>query len=310
MIDVALLGTGGMMPLPGRFLASMMCRVNGRQFLFDCGEGTQVALRRLNLKWKKIDAIFISHTHADHVTGLPGMLMLSSQVDRDEPLYVIGPPKIKEYIETSRKALDMYINYEIIIIEIDPNTPQMVFEGEGFKVFSFPLKHTKPCVGYSLVEEKRPGSFHPEKAQALGIPQGPLWGRLQQGESVDYNGQTISSDMVVGPKRLGRKVSFVTDTLYHEAIASYTINSDLLICEAMFGAGEEMALQAIEKRHMTAYQTGLVGVSSQAKKLGLIHYSPRYIDRELPELLAETHKNYPQAFLCRDRMVIDIPYPD
>ena len=127
MLDVCLLGTGGMMPLPYRWLTSLMVRYNGSSLLIDCGEGTQVSLKRLNLKWKKIDAIFISHTHADHVTGLPGILMLNSQVDRTEPLYIYGPPKIAEYVETSRKVLDMYINYPIIVKEITAPAPLACF---------------------------------------------------------------------------------------------------------------------------------------------------------------------------------------
>ena len=132
MLDVCLLGTAGMMPLPYRHLTSVLLRRDGDLFLFDGGEGTQVSLRRLNLKWKKINAIFVSHTHADHVTGLPGILMLSAQVDRSEPLYIFGPPKIAEYIESSRKVLDMYINYPIVVKEIA--APCVVYEGDGFKV--------------------------------------------------------------------------------------------------------------------------------------------------------------------------------
>jgi ribonuclease Z len=305
-MEAFILGTGGMMPLPNRHLTSMLLRREGSLFLFDCGEGTQVSLRRLNLKWKKIDAIFISHTHADHVTGLPGILMLSSQVDRDEPLYIIGPPKIKDYVEASRATLDMYINYEIIIIEIDPAVPQTVFEGDGFVIKSFPLKHTRPCVGYTLEEALRPGAFYPEKAQALGIPQGPLWGLLQQGQSVEYNGCKFEPADVMGEKRPGRKISFVTDTLYHEAIAGYVTASDLLICEGMFGP--DMEATAKEKKHMTAFQAGMVGQKADVRRMGLIHYSPRYTDRELGELLGEARRSYEKAFLCRDRMVIKIPY--
>src|SRR6056297_670030 len=154
-LELFILGTGGMMPLPNRFLTSMLLRREGDLFLFDCGEGTQVSLRKLNLRWKKINTIFISHTHADHITGLPGILMLSSQVDRDEPLYIYGPPKIKEYVESSRKVLDMYINYEIIVKEIDEEG--IIYSGNGFNIKTFRLEHSKPCVGYSLIEEKRPG---------------------------------------------------------------------------------------------------------------------------------------------------------
>jgi len=144
-LEVFVLGTGGMMPLPNRFLTSMLIRREGDLLLFDCGEGTQVSLRKLNLKWKKISAIFISHTHADHVTGLPGILMLSSQVDRDDPLYIYGPPKIREYVEENRRVLDMYINYEIIVKELDG--PGIVYEQEEYTIRSFELRHTKPCVG-------------------------------------------------------------------------------------------------------------------------------------------------------------------
>ena len=174
-MEVFVLGCGGMMPLPHRHLTSVLLRRDGDLFLFDCGEGTQVSLKRLNLKWKKIDAIFISHTHADHVTGLPGIMMLSSQVDRTEPLYIYGPPKIAEYVESSRKVLDMYINYPVIVKEI--TAPCVVHEGNGFYIRAFPLQHTKTCVGYTLEELDRPGEFNPEVARSLKIPIGPLWRR-------------------------------------------------------------------------------------------------------------------------------------
>ena len=188
------------MPLPGRFLTSALLRREGELFLFDCGEGTQVSLRKLNLKWKKISVIFISHTHADHVTGLPGILMLSSQVERDEPLYIIGPPNIREYVESSRKALDMYINYEIIVKEI--TEPGIVYEGDGYSVKAFSLRHTKPCFGYSLIEDPRPGVFNPEAARNLEVPIGPLWSRLQSGENVTLeNGNIVTPEMVLGAER-------------------------------------------------------------------------------------------------------------
>ena len=149
-LELFVLGTSGMMPLPGRSLTSVLLRREGDLLLFDCGEGTQLSLRRLNLRWKKITAIFISHTHADHVTGLPGILMLSSQVEREEPLYIVGPPRIREYVEASRRILDMYINYDIEVIEItDECVP---FRREGFAVQAGRLAHSKPCYAYALVE--------------------------------------------------------------------------------------------------------------------------------------------------------------
>lgn len=306
-MEAFVLGCGGMMPLPYRHLTSVLLRRDGDLFLFDGGEGTQVSLRRLNLKWKKINAIFISHTHADHVTGLPGILMLSSQVDRKEPLYIFGPPKIAEYIETSRKVLDMYINYPIIVREIE--APCIVYKGDDFVVRAFPLEHTKTCVGYTLEEKNRPGIFDPEEAKKLKVPQGPLWGKLQKGESVlNTDGIEIKSEQVVGKERHGRKFSFVTDTLYLPSIAKEVYKSDLLICEGMFS--EDCADQAKEKKHMTAKQCATIARDSQSKRMAMIHYSPRYNDSNLEVLLKEAREIYPNAELTKDRMHFDIPYED
>ena len=276
-------------------------------FLFDGGEGTQVSLRRLNLKWKKINAIFVSHTHADHVTGLPGILMLNAQVERTEPLFIFGPPKIKEYIETSRKVLDMYINYPIEVKEI--TAPSIVFEGDGFYIRAFPLDHTKTCVGYTLEELDRPGEFNPEKAELLNVPVGPLWGKLQKGQPVvSSDGKTVFPEDVMGKKRSGRKFSFVTDTLYKTSIAKEVYGSDLLVCEAMFE--NDLIDQAKEKKHMTAREAALIARDSNSLRMYMIHYSPRYNDKELEKLLLQAREIYPGAELSKDRMCIDIPYVD
>lgn len=295
------------MPLPYRHLTSVLLRRDGDLFLFDGGEGTQVSLKRLNLKWKKIDAIFVSHTHADHVTGLPGILMLSAQVDRTEPLYIYGPPKIAEYIETSRKVLDMYINYPIIVKEI--TAPCVVHEGDGFIIRAFPLDHTKVCVGYTLEESDRPGEFNPEKAAGFGIPCGPLWGKLQKGLEVEApDGKVVKPEDVMGARRKGRKFSFVTDTLYKPSIAEEVKGSDLLICEGMFE--DELIDQAKEKKHMTASQAATIAKDAAVKRMAMIHYSPRYTDKELHKLLEQAQKIYPNAELSRDRMCFEIPYED
>lgn len=306
-LEAFVLGCGGMMPLPYRHLTSVLLRRDGNLFLFDCGEGTQVSLKRLNLKWKKIDAIFISHTHADHVTGLPGILMLNSQVDRSEPLYIYGPPKIAEYIETSRKVLDMYINYPIVVKEI--TSPGIVHSGKDYYVRAFPLSHTKPCFGYTLEELDRPGEFNVEKAKNLGVPVGPLFGKLQRGESVTLeSGTLISPEDVMGEKRRGRKFSFVTDTQYIPTIAKEVRGSDLLICEGMFE--DEFAGQAKEKKHMTSRQSATIARDSASKKMALIHYSPRYTDKELEILLSQAREVFPETVLSKDRMIFELPYED
>lgn len=306
-LEAFVLGCGGMMPLPYRHLTSVLLRREGDLFLFDGGEGTQVSLRRLNLRWKKINAIFVSHTHADHVTGLPGLLMLSSQVDRDDPLYIYGPPKIAEYIQSSRQVLDMYINYQIVVKEI--TEPGIVYQGEDFHVRAFPLQHTKTCVGYTLEEYERPGQFNPDRAKELGVPCGPLWSRLQNGEAVtSLEGETVLPEQVLGAPRKGRKFSYVTDTRYLPSIAEEVKNSDFLVCEGMF----EKALTetAAEKKHMTAEQAATVARDGKVKKMALIHYSPRYTDSDLKLLLSEAKAIFPETILSRDRLVVPIEYED
>ena len=310
-MEAFILGTGGTMPLPSRHLTSVLLRREGDLFLFDCGEGTQVSMRRLNLRWKKISAIFISHTHADHVTGLPGMLMLSSQVERDDPLYVIGPPRIRQFVDASRDVLEMYINYQIVVREIpDPSLPQVVYQGDGFSVRSVPLNHSRTCVGYVFEEDVRPGLFHPERAVELGVPRGPLWGRLQAGSSVTLDdGRTFEPGDVMGPSRRGRKFSYITDSLPVAGIAPAVADSDLLICEGMFE--HELAETAHSKKHMTALEAARIAAEAGGvKQMGLIHYSPRYTERDLKRLLAEAKTTFEPTFLSRDRQTIPIPYQE
>ncbi|GHV83888.1 ribonuclease Z [Spirochaetia bacterium] len=306
-LEAFVLGCGGMMPLPHRHLTSVLLRREGELFLFDGGEGTQVSLRKLNLRWKKISAIFVSHTHADHVTGIPGLLMLSSQVDRDEPMYIIGPPRIAEYIESSKHVLDMYINYEIIVKEI--TSGGIVYQGDGFHIRAFPLRHTKPCFGYVMQEDVRPGEFYPEKAKEAGVPMGPLWSKLQNGETVlSADGREVHSEDVLGAPRKGRKFSFVTDSLAFNAISDEVADSDLFICEGMF----EQALEADarDKKHMTAEQAALLARLAAVKKLALIHYSPRYNEYDLKQLLSEARAIFPETVLTRDRIVFPLEYED
>ena len=304
--EVFSIGTSGMMPLPGRFLTSSLVRREGELFLFDVGEGTQVSLKMLNLKWKKIDAIFISHMHADHVTGLPGILMLSSQVDRDEPLYIYGPEKLKDYVEQNRKILDMYINYEIVVIPVEKG---VVMQRPEFSVHAFPLHHTKPCYAYSLIENKRKGEFYPDKALSIGVPKGPLWGKLQRGESVTLSdGRVVRSEDVMGRERMGRKFSYVTDTMYFPEIADFVSGSDILFCEAMFD--ESLKDDAHSKKHMTAMEAATIARDGNVGKLCLQHYSPRYSKEELKLLESEAKSIFSETVLTRDRMSFSVPLKD
>lgn len=310
-MEAYVLGCGGTMPLPGRFLTSVLLRREGDLFLFDCGEGTQVALRKLGLRWKKINAIFISHTHADHVTGLPGILMLSSQVDRDVPLHIYGPPKIKQYIESNKKSLDMYINYEIVVHEIPKSSlPAVVYRGEGFHVKAFPVSHSKTCFGYSFIEDQRPGIFNAESAKNLGVPMGPLWGRLQAGENVVLeDGRTIQSSQVLGTGRSGRKFTYITDSLPVEQLSDEMTNADLVICEGMYKHAEMES--AAEKKHMTGVQAAELAKSAGGvERMGLIHFSPRYSKRDIGDIEQEARHVFPRAFAARDGMHIEMPFKE
>ena len=304
--EVFSLGTSGMMPLPGRFLTSVLLRREGEMYLFDCGEGTQISLKKLNLSWKKISRIFISHMHADHVTGLPGLLMLSSQVDRTEPLHIYGPQRLGEYIEASRRILDMYINYEIIFT---PVSEGLVFESDELTVNAFTLDHTKLCYGYSVVEKSRAGEVSVEKALAHKVERGPLWAALQRGETVlNQDGEPVSPDMILGPRRAGRKFTYITDTAYFPQLADFAHHSDILFCEAMFDSS--LAADAAEKKHMTAAQAASVALDSESAMLCLQHYSPRYSDKQLKILETEAKSVFENTVLTRDRMCFDIPLKD
>ena len=306
-IEVFILGTGGMMPLPGRGLTSVLVRREGELFLFDCGEATQIAFRRLGLRWKKISHIFISHTHADHVTGLPGMLSLSAQVERSEPLHVYGPPRVRAYIEQSLRILDIYIDYEIVIHETFDNG--LLVAGDGYEIHACRLRHSKPCLGYTLVEGDRAGEFHPERAAELGVPRGPLWGRLQGGAAVTLDdGRVVESAQVMGAARAGRKFAFITDTAMVDGLDRFVADADLMICEGMFA--QDLRESAHDKKHLTARQAGALARVGGVRRMGLIHYSPRYTERDLKQLLREAREEFPGSFLTRDLQELSIPFRD
>ncbi|NLC92128.1 MAG: ribonuclease Z, partial [Treponema sp.] len=214
---------------------------------------------------------------------------------------------IKEYIETSKKVLDMYINYPIIIKEIE--APCIVHSGKDYYIRAFPLEHTKTCVGYTLEELDRPGEFNPDKARELNVPCGPLWSQLQNGFEVNSSdGKIVKPEDVLGAKRSGRKFSYVTDTLFKRSIIDEVRGSDFLVCEGMFE--EALKDQAKEKKQMTATQAATIAKEADVRRMCLIHYSPRYNDKDLHVLLEEAQKIYPKAELSHDRMNIDIPFID
>jgi ribonuclease Z len=206
-----------------------------------------------------------------------------------------------------RRTLDMYINYEIVIREIEGG--MQIVRAEEYSICSHSLVHTKPCLAYSIVEKVRPGIFFPDKATALGVPRGPLWSRLQGGEEVNLpDGSVVKPSQVMGDERKGRKFCFATDTVAAPGLVEFARGSDLFICEGMFA--EDLAETAAEKKHLTAAQAARIGRESGVKRLGLIHYSPRYSERELKTLLGEAREIFPESFLTRDLQHIELPFED
>ena len=247
MLDVCLLGTGGMMPLPYRWLTALMTRFNGSQLLIDCGEGTQVALKEKGWSFKPIDVICFTHYHGDHISGLPGLLLTMGNADRREPLTLIGPKGL-ERVVNSLRVIAPELPFEIKFIEI--TEPEQSFELNGYRLNAFRVKHNVTCYGYSI-EIDRAGKFDVQRAMDQKIPK-EYWKVLQKGEQVEFEGRILTPDMVLGPPRKGIKVTYCTDTRPTESILTHAVDSDLFICEGMYGE-KEKASKAVEYKHMTFY---------------------------------------------------------
>jgi len=269
MINVIITGTGGMIPLPDRFLASCVIEYNGRKILIDCGEGTQVSLHKGKISISKIDVILLTHCHADHVTGLPGLLLTIGNSGRTEPLDIIGPRGSMNIIN-SLLVVCGYLPFEVRMSELHDTKP-VEFEQIGLNITSIPLKHHMNCVGYSLELKLKP-HFNPEKARQLNIPVN-FWKTLHGGESVKVMDKTITPDMVLGEERTPIKISYVTDTRPVDWINKIVRNSDLFICEGMYGDDEQKE-KTSEKMHMIFSEAAEIARDSNVKELWLTHFSP------------------------------------
>ena len=264
MIDVTLLGTGGMMPLPGRFLTSLYVRTNGRAILIDCGEGTQTAIRTASLRFKCIDAILLTHFHADHVSGLPGLFLTIGNEGRTEPIHLYGPIGLTRVISAFLTIIGE-LPYDLIFHEIPHEGTR--FEAANLSVNAVSADHGMPCLFYQL-SLSRPGKFDPARARKNGVPLF-LWGPLQKGEAV---GGFTPSD-VLGPARRGLSLLYATDTRPVDKIIKCGQDADLLILEGMFGEEEKHA-RALETHHMTMQEAATLAKNACAKELWLTHYSP------------------------------------
>lgn len=302
MLDVSLLGTGGMMPLPYRWLTSLMLRYNGKSILFDCGEGTQIALREKGWSPKPIDIICFTHYHADHISGLPGMLLTMGNAERTEPLLLIGPKGLTRVVNALR-TIAPELPFEIECREI--TEPEQEISFDGFRIKAFKVNHSVVCYGYSMMID-RAGRFDRERALEQQIPM-KLWSRLQKGEVITEDGVTYTPDMVLGAARKGLKVTYCTDTRPTEGIAANAADSDLLILEGMYGEPDKL-VKAKENRHMTMYEAAKIAKAAQVPELWLTHYSPSLLHPE--EYLGEVRKIFPNTVAAKDGRTVELNFDE
>ncbi len=268
MIKVTLAGTGGTIPQKNRWLSSCMLTVNGRSVLIDCGEGTQIALKIGGCKCRPIETICITHFHADHISGLPGLLLTMSNDGRTEPVTIFGPRGLS-HIVRCLCVIAPALTFDVRCVEYSDQNRN--FSAAGMEVTPFPVRHGVPCLGYSFVL-KRGGLFLPEKAKENNVPM-KLWSRLQKGEQVEFEGKLYTPDMVLGEERKGLKVTYTTDTRPAESITKNAQDSDLFICEGMFGDPEKLP-RAKESCHMMFSEAAAIASKANVKKMWLTHYSP------------------------------------
>ena len=302
MLDVCLLGTGGMMPLPYRWLTSLMMRYNGSGILIDCGEGTQITIREKGWSVKPIDVMCFTHYHGDHISGLPGLLLTMGNAERTEPLTMIGPKGLERVVNALR-VIAPELPFEIIFKEIEGN--EQTFEMDGYRLKAFKVNHNVLCYGYTL-EIDRAGKFQLDKAEGLGIPR-QYWGRLQKGETIELDGTVYTPDMVLGNARKGIKLTYCTDSRPTASIAENATGSDLFICEGMYGE-KDKAQKAREHKHMTFYEAAELAKKADVSDLWLTHYSPSLPRPE--EYLEEVRKVFPRTCVAKDRRTVTLRFEE
>ena len=274
MLDVCLLGSGGMMPLPYRWLTALMVRYNGSSLLIDCGEGTQIAIKEKGWSFKPIDVICFTHYHGDHISGLPGLLLTMGNAERSEPLTLVGPRGL-EHVVSSLRVIAPELPFEIRYIELSGAEQELNFN--GYRLRAFRVNHNVLCYGYTL-ELDRAGRFDAQRAKEQNIPL-PFWNRLQKGETIEQDGIIYTPDMVLGPPRKGLKLTYTTDTRPTESIVRNARGSDLFICEGMYGEPEKKK-KAVENKHMTFTEAAKLAKEAEVSELWLTHYSPSLVRPE------------------------------
>ena len=300
MIDICLLGTCGMMPMPGRWLSCALVRCGSSLTLLDCGEGTQVPWKALGWGFRQLGAICLTHMHADHVLGLPGVLFMVAHAGRTEPLDIYGPQGTTYIIEGLRRVVPE-LPFPVRIHELKSGE-QFELPGE-LHASCAAAAHGIPCLAYRIELERKP-AFLPERAQALGLPV-QFWSRLQHGESIEYNGQIVTPDSVLGPPRRGISFAFITDTRPTRALGEFARDVDLLICESMYDDPEDLPL-ARANAHMLAEESAGIAADAGAHALILTHFSPKISDPSMVEKAAR--RFFANTRAARDGMVVTLDY--
>ncbi len=302
MLDVCLLGSGGMMPLPYRWLTALMTRYNGSSLLIDCGEGTQIAIKEKGWSFKPIDIICFTHFHGDHISGLPGLLLTMGNAERTDPLTLVGPRGLERVVNALR-VIAPELPFPINFIEL--SEAEVDFNLGGYHIHAFRVNHNVTCYGYSL-EIERAGKFQLDKALELQIPK-PFWNKLQKGETITEGDKIYTPDMVMGAPRKGIKLVYCTDTRPTASIVANAKDADLFICEGMYGEkGKEE--KAVAHKHMTFYEAARLAKEAGVKKLWLTHYSPSLTRPE--EYMEEVRRIFPNASPGKDRKSVELDFEE
>ena len=299
-LDIVFLGTGGSVPTARRATACILVRAGGERLLFDCGEGAQRQMQR-STGLVQVDEIYLTHYHADHYLGVPGLLKTYDLNERQAPLRILGPPGLRELFDAVRRITGR-VRYPIELVELGEADP---VRHETYAIRPYPVEHRVRAYGYALVEDERPGRFDPDEAERLGVASGPDFARLQAGETVTGADGPVESSQVMGDPRPGRKVVIAGDTAPCEMTRVAAHEAELLVHEASF-ADEELA-RAGETAHSTARQAGRLAREAQVKALALVHISSRY---HVGAVLDEAREEFPAAFAPRDFDVVEIPFPE
>ena len=302
MLDLCLLGTGGMMPLPYRWLTSLMLRYNGSSLLIDCGEGTQIALKEKGWSPKPIDIICFTHYHADHISGLPGILLAMSNSDRTEPLTMIGPKGLERVVKALR-VIAPELPFEIKFIEL--TEPQQQICLHGYVIDAFKVNHRVTCYGYSISIE-RAGMFEVDKAKQNDVPM-RFWSRLQKGETIESDGRVYFPELVLGPARKGLKVTYTTDTRPTDSIVRNAKDSDLFICEGMYGEKGDVN-NAVKYKHMTFEEAGRLAKQAGVKELWLTHYSPALNRPE--QYIEDVRQIFQNSYPGKDKKSLELNFEE